>query len=291
MTGYAHVARTLGHLRASVEIKSLNSKQHAEVAMRLPHDLRTYELPWRKRVLSCMIRGKLTVVIEYEHTAPPALPSVVEAPIFRQRYAELLALARDVGASTQPLVSDALRLPGVVKSASTPEGLQQADVEAIQALLEEALHLCQAHRKQEGAAVQGVLETHVKSLRTSLAKICALAPQRLERIENKLRRRLASVVPDECFEPTRLAQELLLYADRLDISEETERTEAHLNFFEEMMRGENGAVGKQLGFIAQELVREINTMAAKAHHAAIQKETICMKEVVERLKEQLYNVL
>ncbi len=288
MTGYGQACFEDESVRVCVEVKSINAK-YADVSLKLPRAFAAQEMAWRNLVLAHLERGKVTLTLSCEHKCVEEPATQVNEPLFRVHYYRLQALAKAVGATDQGLFQLALHAPEVMVKAEN-DMVQEGVLQVVEGVVKEALLQCDECRQGEGAVLAIKLLEYVRTIRQGLERISALDPLRhkaiRERLEGGIKKLAATLQPDE----GRLEQELLYYAERLDITEEKVRLEQHLAYFEEVMQHDQ-AEGKKLGFIAQEMGREINTIGSKANDAAIQKEVILMKDELEKIKEQLQNIL
>lgn len=286
MTGYGQVAHEDDHLRVSVEVKTINAK-HADVSLRLPRALAAYELAWRNLVIASLERGKITLTVSYECKAASLPTDAINVDRFKAYYRALQSLAETVGATSPALFQLALQGPEVMTSTDPAAGVEDARP-ILEKVIQAALAECNQTRQKEGAALAGQLTGYLQRLRKSLDQVEKLAPARGQATREKLHAGVAALTQE--VDENRLAQELIYYLERLDITEEQVRLAQHLAYFEEVMHSPQSA-GKKLGFIAQEIGREINTIGAKANDAAIQQEVILMKDELEKIKEQLQNIL
>lgn len=288
MTGYGQANFENEQLRVNVAVKTINAKQ-AEVSLKLPKELSSQEVTWRNMALTHLTRGKINVSITYERKYATVPPVHIDQSLFKAYYNMLKALAEEVDATPQGLFQLALQLPEVTSKPHLTA--EQAIEEApITKTLQEALQHCDQSRQQEGTALATKLLTYLKAIKKSLEKVATLDPTREDALRQKLQASVSALVPPHAIDEQRLAQELFYYIERLDITEEKVRLAQHLAYFEEVMSSPQ-AVGKKLGFIAQEIGREINTIGAKASHVSIQHEVVRMKEELEKIKEQLCNIL
>lgn len=288
MTGYGQAVHEDERLRISAEVKAINAK-YADLNLRLPQICSSYEIVWRNLALACLGRGKITLTVSYEHKNA-FLPSTYIHPTrFKAYYHTLQTLAEEVGASSSALFQLALQAPDVMTQTDQTAGAEE-DRPIFEKVIQAALEQCDQSRHTEGVVLTNQLVGHLQHIKKSLTQVEKLAPARVKAAREKLHAGVMALVPKESIDEDRLAQELLYYLERMDITEEKVRLTQHLAYFEEVMSSPQ-AVGKKLGFIAQEIGREINTIGAKASDAAIQKEVILMKDELEKIKEQLQNIL
>jgi uncharacterized protein (TIGR00255 family) len=300
MTGFGQAHRDTDRYTATVELRSLNSKT-LDLSLRLPRFLQAHELDIRQQITKALLRGKVNFSLDF--TRPAAgLPStaVLNRAALAAAYHELQAVAQNLGVDIgEATLLAALRLPGVVPSAA--EQAQAAQAEAgttdeptwaeLQPLLTEALAAMQQFRHDEGQTLQTEILGYIATIRQQLAAVELHDPQRILHVRQRLATHLAELTQHEQFNATRFEQEVLYYIEKLDIAEEKVRLAAHLNYFELAIEQPDEAVGKKLGFLAQEIGREINTIGSKANDATVQHLVVGMKEELEKIKEQLNNIL
>lgn len=286
MTGYGQATHEDEHLRIYAEVKTINAK-HADVSLRLPRALAAYELAWRNQAIARLERGKMTLTVSYERKEASLPTTHINADRFKAYYQTLQGLAEAVGATTPALFQLALQGPEVITPTDPAAGTEAA-LPILEQVIREALAQCDQSRQTEGAALASQLRGARQNIQKGLTRIEELAPARGQAIQEKLRAGIEALVQE--VDESRLAQELIYYLERLDIAEEQVRLAQHLAYFEEVMQGDQPA-GKKLGFIAQEMGREINTIGSKANDAAIQREVVLMKDELEKIKEQLQNIL
>lgn len=287
MTGFGQSSFDDGQSQLYVEVKSLNSK-FLDLNLRLPKAFNEREMEVRNLVSEILERGKISVNIEYETTGESSVQTY-NADLFVSYYQELKKLADRVLAPYEPLFALALNSPNVVKSPLREEISDEA-WNRTRKVLTEALKKCDAFRTDEGGVLEKMLQACCHRIEENLEKIRELDPKRVERIREKLHNNVASFFGEEGFDQNRLEQEIIFYVEKLDINEEKVRLKSHLDYFLKALREPNSN-GKKLGFISQEIGREINTIGSKSNDAEIQRHVVLMKEELEKIKEQLNNVL
>lgn len=288
MTGYGEAKYEDERLRISVEVKSINAK-YVDISMRLPKVFSAKEIVFRNLAIAHLERGTITVSVTYERKDTTLPPTYINQALFKHYYQMLQTLAEEVGAPSQALFELAMHAPEVVVKASQELGSEE-DYQALGKVIQTALQRCTKSRQTEGSVLANKLSDYLRIMKGGLKKIEKLDINRKEKIKQKLQGSVMPWVTTKTIDETRLEQELIYYLERLDITEEQVRLAQHLSYFEEVMKSTQ-AVGKKLGFLAQEMGREINTIGAKANDTAIQKEVILMKDELERVKEQLQNIL
>ncbi|MBW6483673.1 MAG: YicC family protein [Vicingaceae bacterium] len=284
MTGYGKSVAEVNHKKINIEIKSLNSKQ-ADIAMRIPSAYKEKESELRLLISNALERGKIEFLLYVEQVAAAPSYSLNKA-LFRHYYADLKAITTELNEQTD-LIKIVSQLPDVF-SKDEKEVFSENEWESITKAVNEAIAHINAFRLSEGAILQQELSTRIKNIKQLLDKVANYEKDRLatvrERILTHLNEISATVNQD------RLEQELVFYIEKYDITEEKLRLKTHLDYFEETMLLPDGQ-GKKLGFISQEIGREINTLGSKANHAELQKIVVEMKDELEKIKEQTLNVL
>lgn len=283
MTGYGRAsAKTAGH-QVSVEIRTLNSKAF-ELSLRIPASLKPYEYPLRELLTEYIQRGKADVLISIEGS--DSGQGTINTKLLEGYLIELKQISKRHQLAGQNLLQAALTIPGVL-TGTQPE-MSEYGFQACRKVVLRALEDLSSYRRREGRALENDLVKRLNLLRQAMKKIKLADPQRRSSVKSKLKN-LVSKSGAEINE-NRLEQELIFYFERMDITEELVRLQSHLDFFSDTIASKEPS-GKKLGFILQEMNREINTLGAKANHAGIQKLVVEMKDELEKIKEQLANVL
>ena len=287
MTGYGKAEAHYGEKKIYVEVKSLNSKQ-LDASVRLAPLYREREMELRRK-LAILQRGRVEMNIwvekEVAHTASPINADAVAS------YAEQLrTISREKGiVLREDGIWDLLvRLPDVTASTAA-ETLSDEEWNAVSGAVEEALAMLTAFRRQEGEALEAKFREKIANIRSLMQELTPYEQGRVQRIREQLESRLAELRGID-YDRGRLEQELIFYIEKLDIGEERQRLTNHLDYFIQTLEGEIGQ-GKKLGFIAQEMGREINTTGSKSNQAEMQNIVVRMKDELEQIKEQVLNVL
>jgi len=288
MTGFGQATETIGEATILVEVKSLNSK-FLDLNLRLPRLFAEKEIDIRNTITDKLERGKVSVSVEYLKANIQNVPQQYNETMFVAHYAELKKLADKVMAPYDNLFELALKSPDVQQN-TEQSVLDPAVYEKFVKVLTEAISLCDDFRKAEGTILQEKLGTYIKSISKALIKVETLDPQRIEKIRARIKKGVTDFFGEEGFDQNRLEQEIIFYIEKLDIHEERVRLKTHLDYFLKIMN-EAQSNGKKLTFLAQEIGREINTIGSKANDAEMQKDVVIMKEELEKIKEQLNNVL
>jgi uncharacterized protein (TIGR00255 family) len=288
MTGFGQCSSDDGQVQITTEIKSLNSK-FLDLNLRLPKVFSDKEIEVRNMISEKLERGKVSVNIEYQRYGDEEVKQAYNQNLFTAYYAELKKLADRVVAPYEGLFELALNSPDVIQN-KIKEGTSEEEWKKVKATISEAIEKCEEFRKDEGKVLGKMLKECCLVIGQELKSVAELDPRRVERIREKLKGNVVSFFGEEGYDTNRLEQEIIFYIEKLDINEEKVRLKSHLDYFHQIL-DENQSNGKKLGFIAQELGREINTIGSKASDAAIQKHVVVMKEELEKIKEQLNNVV
>jgi uncharacterized protein (TIGR00255 family) len=287
MTGFCNKRLETKDFVASVEIKSLNSK-FLDLSVRVPRSFSSNEQEIRNLVSSMLERGKVSLTVDLQLTDASETRIKYKPELFETYYQELKRLAQLVGASENDLFKIALQSPDVMASEENEELGNFWD--QLKLLVEDCIHGCTEFRMAEGKNLQIQLEESIKVILNSKAHIADLDGPRMERMRLKIRGHMEEFIDKEKIDQNRFEQELIYFIEKLDISEEMVRLDSHLKYFIETLQLED-SIGKKLGFISQEIGREINTIGSKANDADIQKLVVLMKDELEKIKEQVLNVL
>lgn len=288
MTGFGQAMHDDGNVQIIVEIRSLNSK-FLDLSTRLPKAFSDREIELRNLISERLERGKITLSIEHQRVGDVKTRISYNKPLFKSYYEELKKLAEAVQAPGDEIFRIALESPEVIQNQLNAE-VNESDWQSVRKCLLQAIQQCDDFRKQEGAALEKMMNQCCESIEQGLSKIEQMDPNRTERIRERIKGSVASFFGEEGFDMNRLEQEIIYYIEKLDINEEKVRLNTHLSYFREVLR-DPASNGKKLMFISQEMGREINTIGSKANHAEIQKVVVGMKDELEKVKEQLNNVL
>lgn len=294
MTGYGIAHRETDRYSATVEIKSLNSKT-LDLSLRLPRFLLDRELEIRNLVTKSLIRGKVNLNLDFARPrATGAQGSIVNTEALTVACRELQELSKVVGLSLEQLTAVAHALPGALRiptdATAATEEEEETPWEELLPLLQQALDRVNQFRRDEGQALTTEILGYVDRIRILLADVERHDPTRIEQVRQRLQNHLAEVTSSEHFNAVRFEQEILYYIEKLDIAEEKVRLINHLHYFTETA-GLPEPTGKKLAFISQEIGREINTIGSKANDSTIQHLVVSMKEELEKIKEQINNIL
>ena len=289
MTGYGKAECKLKNKTVSIELKSLNSKQ-LDIYTRIPNLYREKDLELRNILINLLKRGKVELTINIEYSDEERA-SIINSDIAKNYYKQLQSMCKDLDInSPEPLLQIIMRLPEVLKTEN--EELDSEEWKSIMDSLKSTIDELDNFRIQEGIALSRDLSHRVDLIENYLEKINKFENKRIENIKKRLTGNLNEWVSKENIDLTRFEQELIYYLEKLDITEEKIRLKNHCKYFRDVMNeNEDEPVGKKLSFISQEMGREINTMGAKANDFDIQKLIVMMKDELEKIKEQLNNIL
>lgn len=291
MTGFGKAALRYGSRTITVAIKSLNSKQ-ADLSARVPSAYRTAELELRSLITSQLQRGKIDLSISIDDDALEGNASLINREALIGYVHQLRALSSELGQELPLDTAALLRLPGVLDTESTrqPE-LGEEELAVLRQATQQAVDELMEFRRQEGVMLYEVLAERIQRITALLAEITYPEGERIQQVRQRLEEGLRKLMPSGDYDRSRLEQELIYYIEKLDINEEKSRLAHHLSYFMEVLDAPQPGQGKTLGFIAQEIGREINTMGSKSNHAAMQQLVVQMKDELEQIKEQVLNVL
>ncbi len=287
MTGYGTATAELRDKTVCIEIKALNSKQ-LDLYTRLPGSYREKDIDIRNELASHLKRGKIecTLNIEYKEDTQA---QKLNAPVIKSYYKQLKEILKDLNnEQNEPLLACVMRLPDVINT--DKEQLDPSEWNEVEQAIKKAIHEVDKFRTQEGKALRDDLLYRIGLIEKLYKQIEPYEKERMLSLRNKLVNGLGELFPANGYDKNRLEQEMVLYLERYDITEEKVRLQNHCNYFREVA-DEDDTVGKKLSFVAQEIGREINTLGAKANHADIQRIVVLMKDELEKIKEQLMNVL
>lgn len=287
MTGYGKSVVTFNEKKISVEIKSLNSK-NLDLSTRIAPLYREKEIEIRQMVAKSLIRGKVDFSIWVEKDNEADTTAINEV-LVENYYRQIKQLSARTGIpEPEDWYATLLRMPDVTTK-TEQETLDEAEWNVVTEAIDEALKKIVAFRQQEGEALQKKLMEKVQNIGALMSSIDPYEKARVEKIRTRIIDSLKEI-PDASYDQNRLEQELIYYIEKLDISEEKQRLFNHLKYFEETLNEAPGQ-GKKLGFIAQEMGREINTTGSKSNQAEMQNIVVRMKDELEQIKEQVLNAL
>ena len=282
MTGFARSIFESDEITMTVEVRSLNSK-NLELNLRLPYSYRSLEDELRSIIKPQLLRGKVDVSLTVKQQGSKAAAELNKDVIS----AYMSQLGEIADATPAELLSISTRLPDAIQS---PEVLpDEAQKKEVFSLVSQASEQLINYQRTEGQAMVKDLTTQIESIQKGLDKVNRKKDERTQQTRSKLLEQLKGLAVE--IDQNRLEQELIYYLEKLDINEEIVRLRQHLSYFSDVMKSDTVTKGKKLGFVSQEIGREINTIGSKANNASLQKEIVQMKDALERIKEQLLNII
>lgn len=286
MTGFGKSSIEIGNQILKTEIKSLNSKQF-DASIKIPSKWRELELEIRNILVESLIKGKIDCCVTVETNKELSINKINE-DLVKQTYQQLHGLANEIGANTERLFEFVLSLPEIRNSELETE-LSEDEKNLFLSMIKNAINSFNDYRVTEGAILEKDFIERINIIANLLKEVDVFEEERCNKIKAKLITKLKELSIEEINE-NRLEQEMIYYLEKLDITEEKVRLSQHLEYFKQCMSTEINQ-GKKLGFIAQEIGREINTLGSKANNADIQTIVVKMKDELEKIKEQLANIL
>lgn len=288
MTGFGKAVATPGNKKITVEVKSLNSKQ-LDLSARVPALYREKELELRQIAGEQLRRGKVDLSIMVETTAASTNASLNVAALAEYKR-QVCEASKALGiAEPADWYSVLLRFPDTMHTESA-DTVDEEEYAALRGALDFALQALTEHRRAEGLKLEGFFAERIEWIRSLLEEVPRYETERIEKIRQRITDNLNSISQAD-LDQGRLEQEMIFYIEKLDINEEKQRLAQHLTYFMETLADPAGGQGKKLGFIAQEMGREINTLGSKSNHADMQRLVVRMKDELEQIKEQVLNVM
>jgi uncharacterized protein (TIGR00255 family) len=287
MTGFGRAEAVVNGRQVVVEVKSLNGKQF-DVSTKLPPILRSYELDIRNLLGNVLMRGTvdLTISIKQDGASKPMMVNTDLAIFY---YQSMQQIAQQLGINEENMLSTIMRMPEVV--APEQDVIPESEWRELKQVVEQAANGLMEHRKNEGTALHKDLHQRITTIEKLLEDILPLEGLRSEKIRNRITQAIQEMVGKENIDDNRFEQEMIYYLERIDFTEEKTRLKQHCIYFHETVEKPGTSKGKVLGFILQEIGREINTLGSKANQAEIQQIVINMKDELEKAKEQVLNIL
>ena len=288
MTGFGAAEGPVGGSRVSVELRSVNHR-FFNPNLKLPTALSHWEGEVREALRQRIARGHVTAFARLERPEGPS--AVVDEERFARYASELKRLQQKNGLSGEVDVATILRMPDVLRVGNEDDGLSAGTVAELVAVLDAATAALLAMREQEGARMRAVIAERLAVVADAVGRLAARAPARLEAQRKRMRENVEKLAGGIAVDPQRLAQEIAILADRLDVGEELDRFHSHITAFRSALDGtDEEPVGKRLGFLLQELLREANTTGSKANDAEMLRDVVAIKEELERIREQVENL-
>lgn len=287
MTGYGRTEFSLQDYDVIIEIRSLNGKQ-LEVSSKIPPILKLYEIDLRNIIQQKLLRGSVDVYI-YLKQHGLSKPVTVNIELAKYYYSSIEEISKALSLEKKDILSTLMRMPDIVSPSS--ESVSEEDWHIIRRHLEQACDILNQHRSQEGKMLTKQIIQNIEHIRSACEQVEPFEKNRILRLRDKLTTAIQDFAQTANADKNRLEQEIIYYIEKFDITEEKSRLTHHCDYFIELLGEEADTKGKKLGFLLQEIGREINTMGSKANDADIQKLVVAMKDDLEQAKEQLLNAL
>ncbi len=287
MTGFGRSEQTKSDRTVLIEIKSLNGKQ-LEMNLKMPSLLKAYEFDIRNAIAELLLRGSVDCFINVKQNGA-SKPVSINTDVAKAYYQTIAELSADLNLDTSQVLSALLKLPEVVTPAT--DVIDDEGWALVKATMQEALSNLNNHRFEEGSVLEKELGDRIKNIQLQQVEVAKLEPARLVKKKEGIKKLLEDNIGKENYDENRLEQELIYFIEKIDITEEQVRLTNHCEYFFAMLAEAEEAKGKKLGFLLQEIGREINTIGSKAYDATIQKCVVLMKDELEKAKEQVLNVL
>jgi len=287
MTGYGQSIVRSGEKVIKIELRSLNGKS-ADVRLKVPSLYKSKELEFRNQVLKGAVRGKIDITISFDGAGSEE-PYKLNTHLIKNYFLELKELAEQLGVGQQDILSSILKIPNVVE-------LDEADIdekefEAVKDGITQVLAKFKEFRAKEGKAMKSDIIFQLESIENLLKSIEPHEGERIKKVKQKLARSLDQISEENKMDQNRYEQEIIYYLEKLDITEEKIRLEQHCKYLREVLDNEEEVKGKKTSFICQEMGREINTIGSKAQYSEIQQIVVNMKDSLEKIKEQVLNIV
>ena len=288
MTGFGKAVAVFENKKITAEIKSLNSKQ-LDLAVRLPQTYRSSELDFRNEVAKTLERGKVDLLI-YCEDIESANDHSINMPIVKKYKEQIEAMSKELNLpEPADWYATLLRLPDSIKNDNASAEVSDEEVATVSGVLANAIKALVEFRTQEGVRLEAFFREKIAAIQQLLNQVAQYEQQRVAKIKARIEEALAKLENVE-YDRNRFEQEMIFYIEKLDINEEKLRLQNHLDYFLKTLEDGHGQ-GKKLGFISQEMGREINTLGSKANQADLQKIVVMMKDQLEQIKEQVLNVM
>jgi uncharacterized protein (TIGR00255 family) len=287
MTGFGKSVNEIPGKKITVEVRSLNSKS-LDLNLRLPYIYKEKELGLRSDISKQIERGKVDLTI-YTEATEATLPVSINKTLAKTYYKELKTLAEELNESNTNLLAMVVKMPDVMKAEREVVELDEEEWKQVRTAVDNAIEAFQKFRSDEGVILAKEFQTRIGIIYDLLAEVLSMDGARVENVRMRIKNNIAELVDKEKIDENRFEQEMIYYIEKLDITEEKLRLKTHLDYFMNTMQEPSS--GRKLGFITQEIGREINTIGSKANDAGVQKIVVQMKDELEKIKEQLLNVL
>ena len=289
MTGFGKAVKVYNNKKITAEVKSLNSKQ-LDFGVRTPQSHREIEMELRNHVSQALMRGKIDLFV-YCEPIEGAPSGTINIPMLEQYKAQIEEMAAQLNLpQPEDWYATLLRLPDALKTDAKATEADEEELQIVKAVVAQATEQLIEFRRQEGARLAAFFEEKIAAIQALLNEVPRYEEPRIQKIKSRILDSLAKIKEVD-YDKNRFEQELIYYIEKLDITEEKIRLQNHLNYFLQTMHSDEPGQGKKLGFISQEIGREVNTMGSKANQADLQNLVVHMKDHLEQIKEQVLNVL
>lgn len=287
MTGYGKAVCNFKTKKISIEVRSVNSKQ-LDISLKIPGFYKEKEMEIRNEIAKVAERGKIDLFVTVEQSEPDK-PVQINKSVVKDYFTQIKQIADELNVNiNEQLLVSALRLPETLKTESV--SLSEEEWDIFLSTLREALSGFAKFRQQEGSALTKDILARVEMIEKMLQEIIPFEKQRIDKVRERISKNLQEFIPQASIDSNRFEQEIIYFLEKIDITEEKVRLKNHCEYFKKTTSSDDSP-GRKLGFISQEMGREINTLGSKANDSDIQKRVVMMKDELEKIKEQLLNVL
>lgn len=287
MTGFGGAEATNDRISVKAEIKSLNGK-FLELNLRMPRSIQSKEIALRKDLTKKIERGSATLYLTIERNLQSSDAALIDTEVAQKLYGEIEQLQKQLGTTASNIVDRVLAFPGVINTDGADE-IDDDDWKLITNTVNTAFIEFEKFRTQEGDAIKEELVGFVNGIKDGIPEVEKYEGERIVQLRERISNQLNTMLEEEKVDKDRFEQEMIYYLEKIDINEEKSRLAQHCKYFIDTINKEPS--GKKLGFIAQEIGREVNTLGSKASHVTIQQIVVGMKDSLEKVKEQVLNVL
>lgn len=286
MTGFGKATAQFQNKKITIELKSLNSK-NLDIYARIPSEYKQYEIELRKIIGSNLDRGKIECTITVESNGE-STEGRINTDLVKSYYQQTKNIADELNLSTEKILPTLMRMPDIFSAPQVE--VSEEEWKAIKTILNEAIKNINNFRLKEGSFLQKEFTDRIQAIQNAFNQVPKFEKERIDSIKTRIENNLVEFVGGDKVDKNRFEQELIYYIEKIDIAEEKHRLQNNLNFFIETLNEEKSQ-GKKLGFIVQEIGREINTLGSKSYHSDMQKLVVEMKDELEKIKEQILNTL
>ncbi len=287
MTGYGRAEAQLKDEVMLIEVKSVNGK-NAEVNLRVPMALKSLEVDFRNKIIEELKRGSIDMYASVKEGGKTK-NITINSDVLSSYFDNIQSFAKEKNIDSSSIMTSILNLPEVTTVVN--KEWDEAEVAQMDAALDEALRSVSSYREEEGAKLEQHLLDYIQEIKERIPEVKTLSESRVDKIKARMNKSIEEFSNMVDFDKNRMEQEIFYYVEKLDISEELQRLDSHLEYFNEILKNGEEVKGKKLNFISQEIGRELNTLGSKSYESTMQKIVIQMKDSLEKIKEQIHNVL